>query len=83
MSDLIRCKQIDWTDFPNVNDSNYIHVQQVPSNTWEINHELKKRPCVRVSDENKQEIYGDVEDVNNDMLVIRFINPTAGRAELN
>ena len=76
----------DWDDAGVVGgagDLNYTHTQAVANTTWTITHNLGKRPAVTIVDGSENVIYGDIEHVSNNQLVIRFASAQAGKAYLN
>jgi len=64
-------------------DAFYIHSQEVNSTVWEINHELNKNPSVSIVNSSDVQVVAEVEYVDVDNLIIRFVNSTSGKAYLN
>lgn len=64
-------------------DLHYEHTQSVPSSTWDITHNLHKRPAVLVEDSAGDEVEGEIDFVTTDRLVITFSAAFSGRAILN
>lgn len=64
-------------------DLHYEHTQAVPSTTWDITHNLHKRPAVLVEDSAGDEVEGQIDFVTADRLVITFSAAFSGRAILN
>jgi len=64
-------------------DKNFIFDQGVPSNTWNINHPLNKRPSVETVDTADTVVKGQVEYIDDNNLTITFNAIFAGKAYLN
>ena len=64
-------------------DLNYVHDQPTPSTTWIINHNLDKKPSVRVEDLAQNDIIGEIDYVDNNTVKVEFAIPVAGTAYLN
>lgn len=64
-------------------DLTYEHAQTTASDTWDITHNLRKRPSVLVEDSAGDEVEGSIEFVSVDRLVITFSAAFSGRAILN
>lgn len=59
------------------------HDQGIPSDEWQIAHGLNAKPAaVAVFDTSNTMVFGDVEHINDNNLVIRFSLPFAGVAYL-
>lgn len=63
--------------------SEYVHDQGVPSLTWTIEHNLGKHPNVRVVDSGGHLIYGNVEYVSANVVVLTFDVLFSGAAYLD
>ncbi|MBX5462815.1 MAG: hypothetical protein IRZ28_17200 [Steroidobacteraceae bacterium] len=61
----------------------YVHTQSIPSSTWTINHNLARYPSVTVVDSTGGVLFGAVEYVNQNTVIITFGGGTAGQAFLN
>jgi len=61
----------------------FIFTQIAPSNTWTINHNLKKRPSVSIVDSAGSLVIGDLTYTDANNLTIRFSAAFAGYAYLN
>jgi hypothetical protein len=61
----------------------YIHNQNTPLDVWTITHNLGKLPSVTVVDSAENIVYGDIEYINNNAIVISFIGAFSGKAYLN
>lgn len=64
-------------------DLNYIHSQEVPSDTWEITHNLGKFPSISVIDSIGADVVGEYEYVNENKVILRFNATFSGKAYLN
>ena len=67
----------------NTGDLTYIHDQTVASDTWIVNHDLKKYPSVTIVDSAKTAIYGEITYTDLNSLTISFSSPFAGMAYCN
>lgn len=65
------------------NDKNYLHRQNVPSNSWVINHNLGKYPSVSIMDSAKNEVIGEVIYHDKNTLTASFTGEFSGIATLN
>lgn len=63
--------------------SGYEHIQNSPSNTWVVNHNLNKRPSVTVIDSAGTEVEGAVTINSLNQLTIVFCSAFSGKALLN
>lgn len=64
-------------------DSHYTHDQNTSSATWNVAHNLGKKPSVTVVDSGDTVLHGQIEytDLNN--LTITLSAPTSGKAYIN
>lgn len=60
----------------------HVHTQNSASDTWEIIHNLNKKPLITVVDENDEIVFGDVNYVNDNIVVVRFTSAFSGKAYL-
>ena len=61
----------------------YVHTQDIPSDTWTIEHNLGFRPAVTVVDSTHRVVEGGVEYVNNETVVASFEAAFGGYAYLS
>lgn len=61
----------------------YVHNQTFTSDRWHIVHSLGKIPQVSVLDSSLRVVYGSVQHLNENELVITFSAPFQGRAQLD
>lgn len=66
----------------NGGDSTWIHEQATQALVWNINHNLKKRPCVLIKNNNVM-MHGIIDFVDNNNITITFVVPVSGMAYLN
>ena len=64
-------------------DKNFLFIQNIALDRWEINHNLEKYPSVSVIDSAGNEVIGDVEYIDINNLVITFKGAFKGKATLN
>jgi hypothetical protein len=62
---------------------NYIHDQIAAVKVWNIHHNLDKYPSVSVVDSAGNVVYGDVEYVSKDYIILTFAAEFSGKAYLN
>jgi hypothetical protein len=68
---------------PSGGDATYSFYQQAPAAEWRIPHPLHKRPAVSVQDSAGNLVVGEVRYLGDDLVVVRFLAPFSGRADLN
>jgi len=61
----------------------YVHEQDVPSDTWEVEHNMDKFPSVSIIDSSGRLVIGEVEYVNENKVIVEFTAGFAGKAYLN
>lgn len=66
-----------------ISTTTYTFEQGIASNTWTINHGLGKFPSVVVVDSANNVIEPDVEYVNENSVIVRFVGEMTGVAYLN
>ena len=66
-----------------VSDKHYTYTQVSASATWNITHNLKKKPSVSIVDSADNNVYGDIEYINENQLTITFNSAFSGKAYLN
>ena len=64
-------------------DKNYVFVQNTPSATWTITHNLGKFPSVSVVDSGNTTVYGDISYINDNSLTVTFSAAFGGKAYMN
>lgn len=68
---------------PATGDKSYTHSQGTPSATWEITHNLGKKPSVTVQDSANNDVVGEVTYNTDQKLTITFSGAFSGTAHLN
>ncbi len=67
-----------------VEDKHFVFEQEIPSDTWQITHNLEKRPSVTVVDSAGNMQMPDEVTYNDDnTITIKFVGSFAGKAFLN
>jgi hypothetical protein len=61
----------------------FIFEQAVPSDTWNITHDMVKFPSITVIDTVDSVVQGEYTYVNNNNVILTFTAPFAGKAYLN
>lgn len=64
-------------------DKYFVYDQAIPSNTWEIHHNLGKHPSVSVVDSAGDLVEGDCNYLDNNSLILTFSGAFSGKAFLN
>jgi hypothetical protein len=64
-------------------DKNFVHIQNIPSTTWHINHNLNKFPSVTVIDSANTEVEGDIIHINENQCQLIFSAAFSGKAIFN
>lgn len=64
-------------------DSTYIHVQNDPSTTWIVVHNMQKYPTPLVMDENGEVVLTSISYPSLDVIHIKFLRPAIGSVTLN
>jgi len=72
-----------FTRSSDVGDKNFVFTQAASSNTWTIQHNLTKFPSVTSVNINNFEMYGEVEFIDLNNLIITFTAAFSGRAFIN
>jgi hypothetical protein len=75
--------QIDIAGLKGGGDKNYIHVQNTPSNTWVVTHNLGKRPAVVVVDSAEDVVYGQIQYNSDNQVTLTFAGAFSGKAYFN
>jgi hypothetical protein len=71
------------TDSITIATKNFVYTQATASDTWEITHNLGKRPSVIIEDSEGKRFYPPVEDIDNDTCIVHLLGATTGTAYLN
>lgn len=64
-------------------DKSYTHNQMSSASTWNVNHNLGKKPSVTVVDTADSIFIGEVDYIDDNNLVLTFAFPFSGKAYLN
>jgi hypothetical protein len=63
--------------------ASYVHQQNTPAATWNIQHNLDFFPAVTVVDSGGNDVVGSISYTNRDNLVVTFGVPFGGKAYLS
>jgi hypothetical protein len=63
--------------------TNFIHVQSIASDVWEITHNMQKFPSITIVDSAETVVYGDVEYISLTEIRVTFSAAFGGKAYLN
>lgn len=80
-SGLIDVQRTD--DATVISSKTFVFEQAIPSKTWEITHNLNKRPNITLTYYNGEVFEAYREYVNNNQVIIRLENAATGYAYLN
>lgn len=64
-------------------DKNYIHNQSTASARWVVVHNLNKYPSVSITDSAGSQVFGEVQYVDENNLIITFSAAFSGKAYMN
>lgn len=64
-------------------DKTHVHSQGAASSTWNITHNLNKKPSVTVVNSSDEVVVGEIAYTNNNSLTINFSAGFSGKAYLN
>ena len=65
-------------------DAHYVHIQGSPSSTWQVQHNLNKKPSVTVVSSTDAVVYGIVEYIDNNNVRLTFESGAfSGKAYFN
>jgi hypothetical protein len=64
-------------------DKSYTHNQGSPSSTWNIEHNLGKKPSVTIVDSAENYVVGEIEYVDSNNVTLSFSSAFSGKAYLN
>lgn len=85
--ELIKLKQIEpitANDIPvEVRDKNYVHNQNYPSDSWNIKHDMNKKPSVQIFDNDSNEYEADKIYIDSNNVEIKLEVSISGFAILN
>lgn len=68
---------------PGANSSTYVHEQLAALDTWTVTHNLDKYPAASVVDSGGTQVFGGVQYISRNQLIITFSAAFSGRAFLN
>lgn len=62
--------------------TSYVHTQMVSSAAWTVTHNLGRHPSVTISDSMDNVVFGDVQYIDNNSLIVSFSATFSGTAYL-
>ena len=68
---------------PNAGDKNFVYTQAIAASIWNVQHDLDKFPSVSIVNDDNTQVFGSVEYVDNNNLIITFTAPFSGKAYMN
>jgi len=68
---------------PNVGDKTFVFTQAIASVVWNVQHDLEKFPSVSVVSDDNIQVFGEVEYVDDNNLIITFNGAFSGKAYMN
>jgi hypothetical protein len=76
-------KVYSFAEYGGGGDLTYEHVQSAASTTWNVAHNLKKKPSVSIADSADNILYGEINHTDLNNLVITLSAATSGKAYIN
>lgn len=64
-------------------DRHVLFIQDIPSDTWTIQHNMGKIPTITVMDSGGNKVLVDEEHVDENLVILRSIGAHTGKATLN
>jgi RNA:NAD 2'-phosphotransferase (TPT1/KptA family) len=64
-------------------DKHYVHLQNTPSASWTVTHNLNKRPAVVVVDSAESVVIGEVTYNSDNQVTLTFAGAFSGKAYFN
>lgn len=64
-------------------DKTFVYTQAVAASVWYVEHNLAKFPSVSVVSDDNTQVFGEVEYIDNDNLIITFNAAFSGKAYMN
>jgi hypothetical protein len=64
-------------------DKYFVYEKVLPSEQWVIKHSLNKHPSVTIVDSAENIVYGNIEYVSDNEIIITFSAGFSGKAYLN
>ena len=68
---------------PNTGDKTFVYTQAVAATTWNVQHDLDKFPSVSIVNDDNTQVFGGVEYIDNNNLIITFTAAFSGKAYMN
>ena len=68
---------------PGLSGASYVHTQAVPDADWSIAHNLGRYPSVTVVDSASTVVFGNVEYISVNLVIVHFNGAFGGAAFLN
>ncbi|MEN6295022.1 MAG: hypothetical protein ABFD61_02695 [Chloroherpetonaceae bacterium] len=66
-----------------IKDANYVHYQLSPASTWNVVHNLNKKPSIEIIDSASSKIEGDIVYIDDNNVQINFTSAFGGTATCN
>ena len=76
-------KVYSFAEYGGGGDLTYEHVQSAASTTWNVAHNLDKKPSVSIADSADNILYGEITHTDLNNLVITLSAATSGKAYIN
>ena len=76
-------KVYSFAEYGGGGDLTYEHVQSAASTTWNVAHNLDKKPSVSIADSADNILYGEINHTDLNNLVITLSAATSGKAYIN
>lgn len=81
----VKSKEYEESDIKlgDIEDKEFQFSQTVVSDKWLVKHDLNKYPSVTIVDSGGNQVFGEVEYIDENNLKISFSSPFSGKAYLN
>ena len=66
-----------------IQDSFFVFEQAIASDTWEVTHNLKKKPAITVVDSAENVVEGDYTYLDENRVILKFNSAFVGKAYFN
>ena len=76
-------KVYSFAEYGGRGDLTYEHVQSAAATTWNVTHNLNKKPSVSIADSADNILYGEITHIDLNNLVITLSAATSGKAYIN
>lgn len=83
LTETVKVNTIGIQGPPGSGDKQYTHVQNSPSASWTVLHNLGKKASVVVVDSADEVVYGEIEYIDDNTITLTFVGAFSGKAYFN